>query len=133
MLLAKIGLTDLTHPLVLFGFAGQAVFMLRFVVQWFVSERAGRSVIPVVFWYFSIAGGAMLFAYALMREDVVIAVGNALGLLIYSRNLVIINGRARRLRRIERGRRGAASAQQAAGTGATIEPGKTQDGVAERG
>ena len=131
MLLAKIGLTDLTHPLVLFGFAGQAIFMLRFVVQWFASERAGRSVIPVVFWYFSIAGGVMLLVYALLREDVVIAVGQALGLLIYSRNLVLINGRLRRLRRIERARRDGA-AQRSGAPDATIRSGDTRGGLAER-
>ena len=43
------------------GFGGQALFSARFVIQWLASERAGRSVMPDVFWYFSLAGGATLF------------------------------------------------------------------------
>ncbi len=46
------------------GFAGQALFSARFLVQWVSSERHKRSVIPLAFWYFSLAGGATLFAYA---------------------------------------------------------------------
>ncbi len=90
MLLAKITLQDFFTPLALFGFAGQFAFMLRFVVQWLASERRGRSYVPVVFWYFSLAGGVMLFTYALLKEDVVFMFGQALGLLIYVRNLVLI-------------------------------------------
>ena len=50
---------------VFLGFVAQGLFTMRFVVQWIASERAGRSVIPVGFWYFSIAGGLLLLVYAL--------------------------------------------------------------------
>ena len=46
------------------GFGGQAVFGVRFLIQWWYSEKAGHSVIPLAFWYASIAGGVVLFAYA---------------------------------------------------------------------
>jgi lipid-A-disaccharide synthase-like uncharacterized protein len=69
------------------GFLGQAMFTGRFVVQWLASERARKSVIPLLFWYFSIAGGATLFAYAIYREDPVFIVGQGAGLAIYLRNL----------------------------------------------
>lgn len=69
------------------GFLGQALFTGRFVVQWLASERARKSVIPLLFWYFSIAGGATLFAYAIYREDPVFIVGQGAGLAIYLRNL----------------------------------------------
>ncbi|MFY7962717.1 MAG: lipid-A-disaccharide synthase N-terminal domain-containing protein [Elsteraceae bacterium] len=69
------------------GFLGQALFTGRFVVQWLASERARKSVIPTLFWYFSIAGGATLFAYAIYREDPVFIVGQGAGLAIYLRNL----------------------------------------------
>lgn len=72
------------------GFLGQAFFSMRFIVQWIQSERARRSIIPVVFWYFSIAGGATLLAYAIHRADPVFIVGQAGGLLIYGRNLYFI-------------------------------------------
>jgi lipid-A-disaccharide synthase-like uncharacterized protein len=73
-----------------FGFAGQVLFSMRFIVQWLASERAGRSVVPVVFWYFSIAGGLTLLLYAVYRLDPVFIVGQALGLFVYLRNLWLI-------------------------------------------
>jgi lipid-A-disaccharide synthase-like uncharacterized protein len=72
------------------GFAGQALFSMRFLVQWVSSERERRSMIPVSFWYFSLAGGATLLAYALYRADPVFIVGQAAGLFIYGRNLRLI-------------------------------------------
>ena len=72
------------------GFVGQAFFSARFLVQWLASERARRSVVPLAFWFFSLGGGATLLAYALYRRDPVFIVGQAAGLLIYVRNLVLI-------------------------------------------
>jgi len=72
------------------GFGGQALFSARFVIQWLASERAGRSVIPDVFWYFSLAGGATLFVYAAYRADPVFMLGQGMGLFIYARNLWLI-------------------------------------------
>ena len=74
----------------LIGFVGQGLFASRFWIQWIVSEKQRKSIIPVAFWYLSIAGGVTLFAYALYREDPVFIVGQATGLLIYSRNLYFI-------------------------------------------
>ena len=75
---------------VAFGLGGQLMFSGRFIVQWIASEKAGRSVIPLAFWYFSIAGGVILFLYALYRRDPVFILGQSLGLFIYSRNLWLI-------------------------------------------
>lgn len=72
------------------GFAGQALFSARFALQWIASERAGRSVIPDVFWYCSIGGGMTLLAYAIWRQDPVFIAGQAAGLLIYARNIYLI-------------------------------------------
>jgi lipid-A-disaccharide synthase-like uncharacterized protein len=72
------------------GFAGQALFSARFLVQWLASERRGRSVIPLAFWYFSIAGGMTLLAYAIYRADPVFIVGQLAGVFIYVRNLHLI-------------------------------------------
>ncbi len=72
------------------GFTGQALFTLRFVAQWIVSERERRSVMPVIFWYFSLAGGAILLVYAVHRLDPVFIAGQAAGLIVYSRNLYFI-------------------------------------------
>ena len=75
---------------VVFGLGGQLMFSGRFIVQWIASEKAGRSVVPIAFWYFSIAGGVILFCYAVYRLDPVFILGQSLGLFIYSRNLWLI-------------------------------------------
>lgn len=72
------------------GFSGQLLFTSRFLVQWIASERARRSVVPLAFWWFSLAGGATLLAYAIWRRDPVFAAGQASGLVIYVRNLMLI-------------------------------------------
>jgi lipid-A-disaccharide synthase-like uncharacterized protein len=73
-----------------FGFAAQAMFFMRFVLQWIASERVKRSIVPETFWYFSFAGGLMLFIYAVHRADPVIMLGQLMGLFIYSRNIYLI-------------------------------------------
>ena len=75
---------------VILGFLGQGLFTARFLVQWIASEKAGRSVIPLAFWFFSLGGGALLLVYALYRADPVFIFGQGLGLFIYARNLRLI-------------------------------------------
>ena len=72
------------------GFLGQALFTSRFAIQWYASEKAKRSVIPVAFWYFSLAGGLTLLAYAIYRKDPVFIMGQGTGVFIYLRNLHLI-------------------------------------------
>ena len=72
------------------GFTAQLMFSMRFIVQWIASERARRSIVPETFWYFSLFGGAMLFAYAIYRLDPVFMLGQGMGLVIYSRNIYFI-------------------------------------------
>jgi lipid-A-disaccharide synthase-like uncharacterized protein len=79
------------------GFAGQIAFTGRFVLQWLYSEYKKRSVIPVSFWYLSIVGSTLLFAYAIYREDPVFIVGQAFGSIVYLRNLQLI-ARSRHLK-----------------------------------
>lgn len=75
----------------LLGFSAEAIFGLRFIAQWVASERAGKSTVPVAFWYLSVIGGAMLFAYAIWRVDPVFIVGQGGGLAVYLRNLHLIH------------------------------------------
>ena len=72
------------------GFLGQALFSARFLVQWLKSEKEKKSVFPIAFWYFSIAGGITLLSYAIHKQDPVFIVGQATGLFIYLRNLYFI-------------------------------------------
>jgi len=75
---------------ILVGYLAQAMFAMRFVVQWIASERAGHSVVPMAFWIFSIGGGLMLLGYALYRKDPVFIIGQAFGVFVYLRNLQFI-------------------------------------------
>lgn len=72
------------------GFCAQGMFAMRFLVQWIASEKKKKSVIPIEFWYLSLAGGIMLFFYAVHREDPVFILGQTTGVFIYSRNLYFV-------------------------------------------
>ena len=78
------------HVWLLVGFLGQALFASRFIIQWFRSEMVGRSVIPLSFWYCSLSGGVVLLAYAVYKMDPVFITGQATGLVVYTRNLILI-------------------------------------------
>ena len=78
------------------GLAGQLLFSMRFIYQWFKSEQAKRSVVPEAFWYFSFFGGVTLLAYAIRQRDLVFVIGQASGLLIYGRNIRLIWNEKRR-------------------------------------
>ena len=80
------------------GFAGQALFASRFLVQWFRSEIEGRSVVPLAFWYFSLGGGLISLAYAVHIGSAPFAVGQGTGLFVYARNLYLINRERAQLR-----------------------------------
>lgn len=75
------------------GFVGQALFSARFLVQWLASERARTSVIPVAFWWLSMAGSVSLLIYATSRGDPVIIVGQSIGVVVYARNLFLLRER----------------------------------------
>ena len=82
---------------IIIGFTGQALFSARFIVQWLASERAKRSIIPTAFWYFSLAGGVTLLAYAIHKQDPVFIAGQGLGLIVYLRNLYLIRSGRRKV------------------------------------
>jgi lipid-A-disaccharide synthase-like uncharacterized protein len=75
---------------VIFGFLGQAIFAMRFLIQWIVSEKKKESFVPISFWYFSIGGGIVLLIYAIYKKDPVFMLGQASGLVVYTRNLMLI-------------------------------------------
>jgi lipid-A-disaccharide synthase-like uncharacterized protein len=75
---------------VVLGFLAQGLFTMRFAVQWIASERAGRSVVPMAFWWFSITGGVLLLVYALYRRDPVFIAGQAFGVFVYLRNVFFV-------------------------------------------
>lgn len=72
------------------GFLGQAAFTFRMLLQWWASEKAGRSVIPIAFWYGSLAGGVLLLVYFVWRKDVVGVIGQSTGVFVYARNIMLV-------------------------------------------
>ena len=90
-LLSKLGAGNARDAVWLgVGLLGQLLFTARFIVQWIASERAGRSVMPVAFWYLSIFGGLVVLAYGVHKLDLVIILGQLPGVIVYSRNLWLI-------------------------------------------
>jgi lipid-A-disaccharide synthase-like uncharacterized protein len=73
-----------------FGLVAQLLFTARFLVQWISSERAGQSVVPIAFWFFSMGGGLMTLIYGLAKREPVIILGQGLATLIYIRNIMLI-------------------------------------------
>jgi lipid-A-disaccharide synthase-like uncharacterized protein len=73
-----------------FGIVAQLLFTARFVIQWLVSEKLGKSVIPVAFWFLSMGGGIMLLIYGIIRREPIIILGQAFAVVIYMRNLMLI-------------------------------------------
>ena len=88
---ALVNWITVDHVWLLIGFLGQGLFASRFIIQWFKSELVGKSVIPVSFWYCSLFGGIVLLAYAIYRLDPVFIAGQATGIIVYSRNLILIS------------------------------------------
>ena len=82
-----------------FGIVAQIVFGSRFILQWIASEREGRSVMPLSFWFLSIIGGLMTLVYGFVRKEPVIIIGQGLSTGIYLRNLRLIF-RERRARKV---------------------------------
>ena len=76
----------------LFGVCAQSIFFMRFLVQWLSSERARDSVMPRAFWWLSLIGGVMLLVYGFAQREPIIILGQAVGIVIYLRNLWFIYG-----------------------------------------
>ena len=73
-----------------FGLVAQLMFTARFLVQWISSERAGNSVVPMSFWFFSMGGGFMTLIYGVVKREPVIILGQSLATIIYVRNIMLI-------------------------------------------
>lgn len=82
---------DIPIWLLVLGIISQVVFTFRFVYQWIYSEYKKESSLPLGFWLLSLAGSLLILTYAVFRKDPVLFLGHGLGLIIYSRNLVLIH------------------------------------------
>jgi lipid-A-disaccharide synthase-like uncharacterized protein len=80
---------DFLHPMMITGVAGQVLLNFRFVYQWYFSERIHESVFPAGFWVISLAGSILIIFYGIYRNDPVLLVAQALGFVIYLRNIIL--------------------------------------------
>src|SRR5688572_119140 len=69
------------------GFFAQSIFGARLVVQLFLSEKKGKVVSPTIFWQLSLMASFLFLIYGIIRNDLVIIIGQTLSYLIYIRNL----------------------------------------------
>ena len=76
--------------LLLFGSAGQFIFTMRFVYQWYYSHRLGMSKLPAMFWILSLVGSLSIVSYGFIRHDIVLIIGQSFGLVAYTRNLCLL-------------------------------------------
>lgn len=111
------------------GLLGQGVFTARFLVQWLASERKRDTVIPEAFWWLSLGGGLITLTYAIHLGSLAFSMGQGMGLLVYSRNLMLIS---RRKRRAERRRSRETASTMVAGASLPHDPGRLRVDVAER-
>lgn len=81
---------DVPLWLLLFGSAGQFIFTMRFVYQWYYSHRLGMSKLPALFWILSLIGSLSIVSYGFIRHDIVLIVGQSFGLVAYTRNLCLL-------------------------------------------
>lgn len=80
----------LTWGWLAFGYAGQALFTGRMLVQWIATEKRKQSVVPTLFWWLSLFGGLILLIYFVRRGDPVGILGQIFGSVVYARNLILI-------------------------------------------
>ena len=76
------------------GFIGEFFIVGRFVIQWIVSEKAKKSIVPFSFWIWSLCGGVILLSYAIYRRDPVFIVAHSMGSFVYLRNITLIRQNA---------------------------------------
>ena len=80
---------DIDFFLLTWGSIGQLIFTSRFLVQWYFSEKHEKSYFPLSFWYISMLGAILIIIYAIIRKDAVLFIGQAFGMIVYLRNVMI--------------------------------------------
>ncbi len=71
------------------GFTGQSLFGLRFLVQWIVSEKRKKSIVPLSFWYISLIASILILIYSILIKNPVFFFGQLFGSTIYIRNIIL--------------------------------------------
>lgn len=84
---------EISFLLHLWGSIGQVIFAFRFIYQWIYSEKEKESILPLGFWIISSVGSVMIFVYSILRFDPVLFLAHALGIFIYTRNILLFFGK----------------------------------------
>ncbi len=71
------------------GFISFILFSSRFWAQWWVAEKAQMSFFPKSFWWLSLIGAILSIVYFFHIGDTVNLVGPLVGLIPYTRNLML--------------------------------------------
>ncbi len=71
----------------LVGLLGEGLFFFRLLAQWLASEKVKKPVIPVVYWYMSLAGTLVLIAYAMHIGSFAVLLPQVVGVFLYLRGL----------------------------------------------
>ncbi|HKL36814.1 MAG TPA: lipid-A-disaccharide synthase N-terminal domain-containing protein [Salegentibacter sp.] len=69
------------------GFTAQILFSSRTIMQWLLSEKQKKVLMPILFWELSLLASFLLFIYGYARDDFAIMLGQGLTYFIYIRNL----------------------------------------------
>jgi lipid-A-disaccharide synthase-like uncharacterized protein len=80
---------DLSFTFMFVGIAGQLLLNCRYLYQWYFSEKANESVLPLGFWIISLAASVMVVVYSIARQEPVLLVAQSLGIVVYLRNIII--------------------------------------------
>ena len=82
-------LTFQGNAMVWIGIIGQLLLNFRFLYQLHYSEKRGESLLPLGFWWISLAGAVLVTIYSVYRRDPVLFLAQSLALIPYLRNIVI--------------------------------------------
>jgi len=83
--------TGLAAVFLAVGIVGQVIFTSRFIVQWYLSERVGRSHFPPAFWWLSLVGALFNLAYTVWLGKPEFVLGYAFAWFFPLRNLMLIH------------------------------------------
>ncbi len=82
--------TSIPRALFILGITAQVLFTFRFVYQWIHSEVNHSSGLPLGFWLISLTGASLILVYGILRQDLVLILGNLFGTVVYVRNLMLL-------------------------------------------
>ena len=74
----------------LLGLTGMAIYGLRILIQWYLSEKSHVVESPGIYWVLSSIGAVVLYIYGWLRKDFSIIFGESVGYYIYMWNISIM-------------------------------------------